>query len=256
MIKFFRHIRQSLIMENKTSKPAFAAGRYFKYAIGEIVLVVIGILIALSINNWNQERIQRSKSDELLRGITKDLSRDITTVNRMINYYQLRMNFFERLLPAEDFSGKSIDTLLKVIDSNAGSFYINEQSYQKVKNLGISEICSDNALSERIDNYYTRYLDYNKFIVQYDQNESVNYAKFWMVDQIEVEIDYPTDLKFPIVQDSLERRKNLLALMASPRGRNHIRMEVFRKELVLEHHYRIRENAETLRADIDAYLKQ
>ena len=46
MIKFFRNIRQILIMENNTSK-------YLKYAIGEIVLVVIGILIALQINNWN-----------------------------------------------------------------------------------------------------------------------------------------------------------------------------------------------------------
>jgi len=44
MIKFFRNIRQNLIMENKT-------GKYLKYAIGEIVLVVIGILIALQLNN-------------------------------------------------------------------------------------------------------------------------------------------------------------------------------------------------------------
>ena len=50
MIKFFRHIRKNLLMENKTSK-------YFKYAIGEIVLVVIGILIALQINNWNDRRL-------------------------------------------------------------------------------------------------------------------------------------------------------------------------------------------------------
>ena len=47
MIKFFRHIRKDLMEQNKTVK-------YFKYAIGEIVLVVIGILIALSINNWNE----------------------------------------------------------------------------------------------------------------------------------------------------------------------------------------------------------
>jgi len=47
MIKLFRNIRQNLIMENKT-------GKYLKYAIGEIVLVVIGILIALSINDWNE----------------------------------------------------------------------------------------------------------------------------------------------------------------------------------------------------------
>ncbi|WP_207764272.1 DUF6090 family protein [Hanstruepera neustonica] len=49
MIKFFRHIRYNLMSENKT-------GKYLKYAIGEIILVVIGILIALQINNWNEER--------------------------------------------------------------------------------------------------------------------------------------------------------------------------------------------------------
>ena len=51
MIKFFRHIRQNLLSEGKTGKPAGKAGRYLKYAIGEIILVVIGILIALQINN-------------------------------------------------------------------------------------------------------------------------------------------------------------------------------------------------------------
>ena len=49
MIKFFRKIRQNLLSEGKT-------GKYFKYAIGEIILVVIGILIALQINNWNENR--------------------------------------------------------------------------------------------------------------------------------------------------------------------------------------------------------
>ena len=48
MIKFFRKIRYDLMEKNKT-------GKYFKYAIGEIVLVVIGILIALQINNWNED---------------------------------------------------------------------------------------------------------------------------------------------------------------------------------------------------------
>ncbi|MBO0341043.1 hypothetical protein J0654_05270 [Muricauda lutimaris] len=49
MIKFFRNIRKSLLNEGKT-------GKYLKYALGEILLVVIGILIALQINNWNENR--------------------------------------------------------------------------------------------------------------------------------------------------------------------------------------------------------
>ena len=58
MIKFFRHIRRSLINENKM-------GKYFKYAIGEILLVVIGILIALGINNWN-EKLREAKNERFL----------------------------------------------------------------------------------------------------------------------------------------------------------------------------------------------
>ena len=59
MIKFFRQIRQNLIMENKT-------GKYLKYAIGEIVLVVIGILIALQINNWNENRKEKQQEKAIL----------------------------------------------------------------------------------------------------------------------------------------------------------------------------------------------
>ena len=65
MIQFFRHIRQTLVMENKTSK-------YFKYAIGEIVLVVIGILIALQINNWNETRKDHKKEKVILNQIHLD----------------------------------------------------------------------------------------------------------------------------------------------------------------------------------------
>ena len=66
MIKFFRHIRQRLIRENRFSK-------YLLYAIGEIILVVIGILIALQINNWNEVR----KEKHSLRAIYSNLLLDI-----------------------------------------------------------------------------------------------------------------------------------------------------------------------------------
>ncbi|RIA09057.1 hypothetical protein OE09_0885 [Flavobacteriaceae bacterium MAR_2010_72] len=59
MIKFFRKIRYNLMETGKT-------GKYLKYAIGEIILVVIGILIALSINNWNQDRLNGLEKKELL----------------------------------------------------------------------------------------------------------------------------------------------------------------------------------------------
>ena len=67
MIKFFRHIRKSLLMENKTSK-------YFKYAIGEIILVVIGILIALQINTWNENRKEKLEENAILQNLNDEFS--------------------------------------------------------------------------------------------------------------------------------------------------------------------------------------
>ncbi|MFH4968042.1 DUF6090 family protein [Gaetbulibacter sp. M240] len=67
MIKFFRKIRQKLITENKFN-------RYFLYAIGEIILVVIGILIALQVNNWNNDRIIERNTNESLKSLKNELT--------------------------------------------------------------------------------------------------------------------------------------------------------------------------------------
>ncbi len=70
MIKFFRKIRQQLIQENKMSK-------YFKYAIGEILLVMVGILLALQVNNWNEERKDRIKEKAILAELHKDFNKNL-----------------------------------------------------------------------------------------------------------------------------------------------------------------------------------
>ena len=92
MIKFFREIRQNLLMENKT-------GKYFKYAIGEIVLVVVGILIALSINNWNEEQKNIKKGQEILNDIRENLEfntirfqKDIKVTQEVINSIDIIYN--------------------------------------------------------------------------------------------------------------------------------------------------------------------
>ncbi|MDT7831077.1 DUF6090 family protein [Flavobacteriaceae bacterium S356] len=69
MIQFFRRIRQNLLSEGKT-------GKYLKYAIGEIVLVVIGILIALQINNWNEQNKADRVENVFLKRLLVDLNKD------------------------------------------------------------------------------------------------------------------------------------------------------------------------------------
>jgi len=84
MIKFFRHIRKSLLIENNT-------GKYLKYAIGEIILVVVGILIALSINNWNEIRKSNIEERSALENIQRDF---VTNRELLIN----GMDYTQRIL--------------------------------------------------------------------------------------------------------------------------------------------------------------
>ena len=79
MIKFFRKIRQNLLMENKVSK-------YLAYGLGEIVLVVIGILIALSINNWNQEQLASEKEEKYLDNLERDLENQVISIDIQTSY--------------------------------------------------------------------------------------------------------------------------------------------------------------------------
>ena len=109
MIKFFRNIRQNLLMQNKTSK-------YFKYAIGEIILVVIGILIALQINNWNQNRLNKKVETETLVNLKVDLNSALMQVKEKINqnknFLQLDSLALEHINKRSEIPQDSLQSLL------------------------------------------------------------------------------------------------------------------------------------------------
>ena len=102
MIKFFRKIRQNLLRDNKFSK-------YLLYAIGEIVLVVIGILIALQINNWNQQRISTEYEKKLLTELRNTITADYNLLQMAIDgnkrssrSCEIILSHFDKNLPYHD----------------------------------------------------------------------------------------------------------------------------------------------------------
>ena len=90
-------MRQQLLSENKT-------GKYLKYAIGEIVLVMIGILLALQINNWNEARSQKDQLHQYLATLVKELNNDKEKLMSSKNVNSFRVHSMQRLL---QFSGIS-----------------------------------------------------------------------------------------------------------------------------------------------------
>lgn len=112
MIKFFRGIRQKLLTENKFSK-------YLIYAIGEIILVVIGILIALQINNWNTDKINQSDSKEFNQRLLNEFVGNIDLANTKIEKIESIINSSKSILelfnkmPVDDNS-RTLDSLLAI----------------------------------------------------------------------------------------------------------------------------------------------
>ncbi|MCW5518168.1 DUF6090 family protein [Muriicola sp. Z0-33] len=148
MLKFFRRIRQQLLSENKFSK-------YLLYAIGEIFLVVIGILIALQINNWNENQKQRTFAKKLLLDIKISLSNNYEQLNFVIDYNEegitsaeMLQNHLDSNLPYHDsldihFS-KAIQYSTPII-RNAG--------YKSLANYGLNLIQNDSLLNALDDMY-------------------------------------------------------------------------------------------------------
>jgi hypothetical protein len=163
MIQFFRKVRYNLVEKNKT-------GKYLKYAIGEIVLVVIGILIALSINNWNEERqIKIEEISHLLElktnlEVTLDNFKNDTLFNsksieqlRKIEYYV-----------AQDLPySKDLDAAFAMF-GNWQSPYPISTAYTTLKTKGL-DIISNKVLRNKIVHIY----EYEFVILSrdYDQGE-------------------------------------------------------------------------------------
>jgi hypothetical protein len=109
MIPFFRKIRKKMADDNRPLK-------YMRYAIGEILLVMIGILLALQVNNWNNNRSSRALEVKYLKGIKADLQVDLINLKNFIDDKELKYMSAAQLLDMEDpQTAKEIDDLDSII---------------------------------------------------------------------------------------------------------------------------------------------
>ena len=144
MISFFRNIRQRLMTENRTSK-------YLLYALGEILLVVIGILIALQVNNWNEQRKDRVAEQKILIGLLEDLAVNMDRLNNDISLEQRTIRQARKIIQHLD-ERKPYDPSLDVVFSEAvysPDIIIASSSYESLKLKGI-DIVQNELLKKKI----------------------------------------------------------------------------------------------------------
>ena len=160
MIKFFKRIRFQLMSENKTSK-------YFKYAIGEIVLVVIGILIALQINNWNEKQKDIDKEQQILLSLREEFKQNIKELEfdhalneGCLNAIVTLMNFDH----TKAFNTKTIDSLLGQM-YNYATFDARLGVMNDITSSGNLELIRDSKLKYALNQWTGELDDYKEDII-------------------------------------------------------------------------------------------
>jgi len=151
MIAIFRNIRKRLAAQNKVSA-------YLRYAVGEIVLVVIGILIALQINNWNSNRIKKNKESVYLINVKRDLAEQIGSINDQMN---IEFNISKTAKPLLEYYKKhhqfhvdsSFTSAIGSLTSRRTFVKINP-TYTELISSGNVDIISDNKIKGDIIEYY------------------------------------------------------------------------------------------------------
>ncbi len=162
MIKFFRRIRQKLISKNKFS-------RYLIYAFGEIVLVVLGILIALSIDNWNEHRKATREEVKILEKLNSDLKANLTEIKGINSLTKLRvkscqtiLNYFQENKPVDD----SLRLCFEYIN-NDDLFNNANTTYKFIENQGLN-VLSNDSLQSKITWIYER--DFKNITIRENRN--------------------------------------------------------------------------------------
>lgn len=153
MFKFFRQIRYDLMGSGKTRK-------YLKYAIGEIILVVIGILIALQINDWNTHRINGIKETRILLEIKDNLNEDLLSIENVLNANTLKTKtvdtafYYMSIMDGNPILGKEFSYLMPIL-TNYDLFNPTRVAFDTMVSSGNIDILESETLRKDISRYYS-----------------------------------------------------------------------------------------------------
>ncbi len=225
MIKFFRKIRQNLLSEGKT-------GKYFKYAVGEIVLVVIGILIALYINNWNLNRLQEIDELKSLKFLKAEFENNILKFDKNQNLQKKRLDAINEILFA-DLSRNDlneIDSLYKLA-FYSWTYNPSFSTYNSLVSSGKINQFSNDSLKIRLSKLKDLVTDY-----QEDEENLWNHSKDYLFTQEIFDPKIPSETKFNLrSRDSIEESNDkllYLEIFSNPEYRNKLALAILHLELI------------------------
>jgi hypothetical protein len=169
----FKAIKQKLLNQNNLK-------RYLSYAVGEVILIVIGILVAVSINNWNEERRQKKMVHGIFAVLVDDLKQDTAEVNQILDFYNHRTTAF--LAVAHDSVTKIDITacdLCKSLVSERKLFAINKRGFYQLNDYTNYSSGSTDSLIFHIANFYATSIDDTESFNSLINDDVVENLTYW-----------------------------------------------------------------------------
>ena len=233
MIKFFRNIRRRLLRENRVT-------RYLLYAIGEIILVVIGILIALQINNWNETQKKHEASKQFILEIREDLVKDTILLASQIELLAQQIEIDKQVLSRIKYTQDDALLLNESIDRTLRDFRLNDQAFTSMNNAGYAGLVGyEDLFGEIKKHYYNTHGFFNRLrdwqIAEKDEGEKLdldqNYELSYAFYQDLLGIDFLSD-SLPELPNREIQNEFLIRKLESIEGRNYLKYN-YTRHLVL-----------------------
>jgi hypothetical protein len=190
MIKLFRNFRQRFISEGKTKK-------YLLYAIGEIILVVIGILIALQLNTQKENNQKKEVGITFLTEMRIEVQSDLSAMDRRIRTLRRNIENHEAALHTKDIATLPLDSIAMILRPENLDFEISELTFNKMKNLGVSSLSTNDSLNAQINTYYNAAVVNLKLSMDYVFEELRKYGDYFLYQQDEID--------FNLIYDNFEQ---------------------------------------------------
>ncbi len=243
--------------------------KYFKYAIGEIILVVIGILIALQINNWNENRKQQKQAFQYLYEFKKDLVSDTIQFKYISKILTEDIEAEKQALVVKNNTKTNLENVRKALGTTTYQRTINRRTFLNVQNSGSSNLLGYENLFEKLSNYYIETnrdlgLQTNYDAQQYRDNNAV-FEKFISDGNYELSHDSGDDIVADFLRqlnlDSLPSLSKLdrniyLDFVNTIKGRNYITENAVRHLYILSKYNKYYDEASQLLKEINAILNK
>ncbi|WP_420573335.1 hypothetical protein [Kordia sp.] len=223
--------------------------QYILVSLGELVLIIAGILIAMNINNWNENRIALTKANLYIDKVKKDLTIDTTYFHYAIERIDLKLDYKKSLFNQDSIAKFSTSGLQAIVTSGTNNIYINDGAYKKIIESGIVTLPEKEFLFEKFNSYYVVFNNYLKELNKWEEKSAQKDQDFWIY-QNHYELAYIDVTKS--ILDSVENRKNFIKVMTSMEGKNYNNMAILREQRMKEIYTRARDRAKKLMKQIDS----